>query len=68
MQLDPSGIGSREGIIRWVREEEVDVVQDGFNTVCVRPFMRNDDGVGGRIKSHEDCVRRMSVSIRASDP
>lgn len=68
MQLGPSVIGSREGIIRWVTEEEVDSVHDGVDTVSVRPFMCNDDGVGGRIKGHEDCGRRMLVSVRAEDP
>ena len=65
--MDPSVIGSREGIIRWVTEEEVDVVHDGLNAVFVRPFMRNDDRIGGRIKGHKDCGRRMSVSVRAAD-
>ena len=68
MQLDPSVIGTREGIIRWVTEEEVDGVHDGVDTVFVRPFMRNDDRVGGRIKGNEDCIRRMSASVRAEDP
>lgn len=61
MQLGPSVIGSREGFIRWVTEEQVDGVHNRVNTVSVRPFMRDDDGIGRRIKGHEDCGIRLSV-------
>jgi hypothetical protein len=61
VDLGPGLPGSREGNARWLIEEEVDIVQDGVGVLLVRPLMRDDDGVRGRIKGHEDCKRPVSV-------
>lgn len=61
VQSDSSFLSSREDIIMWVIEEEVNIVKDRFRIFFVCPLMRDYDGVRGRIKGHEDCKTPLSV-------
>ena len=66
VHLSSSILGSREGDIRWLSEEEVDVVKDRV-PIASGPLMGDDDGARCRIKGHIVCGRLVSVEFRAED-